>query len=209
MTNMLQIKVCGMRDPENIRAVAALNPDYMGFIFYPKSPRFINVYPKVELPKNIKKVGVFVNAPEEEINKQRIRYNLDVLQLHGNESPEACYLLKQSGVGIIKVFRVDESFDFGMTRRYEDFVDYFLFDTATRSFGGSGRKFNWELLKNYNNARPLFLSGGIGLDDISSILDTKVLNIKAVDVNSRFELEPGLKDVEKLRQFIIGMRSGK
>ncbi len=197
-----------MRDPDNIREVLKLSPDYLGFIFYPKSPRFVKDYPAVDFPSSVKKVGVFVNASEREIGEKRISFGLDVLQLHGDESPELCHILKQSGVEIIKVFRVDENFDFELPRKYEDFVDYFLFDTATKDFGGSGKKFDWRLLKGYNNARPIFLSGGIGPDDSASILEIEGLNIKAIDINSCFEIEPALKDVETLKRFISELRKG-
>jgi len=208
MTNHPQIKICGMRDPDNIREVIGLSPDYLGLIFFEKSPRYGKQYPRVDFPASVKKVGVFVNASEREINHKRISYSLDLLQLHGDESPEMCYVLKQSGAEIIKVFRVDESFDFELTRRYQDYVDYFLFDTATKAFGGSGQKFDWKLLKRYNNARPLFLSGGIGPEDASGILKIEGLNIKAVDINSRFEVEPGIKDLDKLKRFMTELRVG-
>lgn len=206
----LQIKVCGTRQPDNIRQLAALQPDYMGFIFYKPSPRYVGtiltedvVY---DIPDTIQKVGVFVNAPEREMDEARIRYGLDVLQLHGDESPELCFLMKQTGAKVMKVFRVDENFEFAMTRRYEDYCDYFLFDTATKAYGGSGHKFNWELLQEYNNARPVMLSGGIGPDDAEDLLKLDGLNLKGIDVNSQFETEPGLKNIEQLKPFIETIR---
>ncbi len=208
MENLTEIKVCGMRKPSNIMEVAKLKPDYLGFIFYPKSPRYVDVYPDVKIPSSIKKVGVFVNAAERDIWSRKVQFGLDVVQLHGDESPELCYLLKQLGVEVIKVFRVDEHFNFDITRRYTDYVDYFLFDTATKAYGGSGEKFNWSILKGYDNARPIFLSGGIGPDDAASVTNIQGLNLKAIDINSKFELEPGVKDVESLKKFITQVRSG-
>lgn len=201
-----------MRQPDNIRQLAALQPDYMGFIFYKPSPRYVGtiltedvVY---DIPDTIQKVGVFVNAPEREMDEARIRYGLDVLQLHGDESPELCFLMKQTGAKVMKVFRVDENFEFAMTRRYEDYCDYFLFDTVTKAYGGSGHKFNWELLQEYNNARPVMLSGGIGPDDAEDLLKLDGLNLKGIDVNSQFETEPGLKNIEQLKPFIETIRCG-
>ncbi len=206
MNDSMKIKVCGMREPSNIKDLIALAPDYMGFIFYKKSPRYINRWPDVDFPDSIKKVGVFVNESERVINEKRISFGLDLLQLHGDESPELCYLLKQSGAQIIKVFRVDKDFDFELTRRYEDYVDYFLFDTATKAYGGSGAKFNWDLLKKYNNSRPVFLSGGISKDDAEAITKIKGINIVAIDLNSKFELEPGKKNIELLKDFFGKVR---
>jgi len=212
MVSTPQIKVCGMRQPNNIEKLVALQPDYIGFIFYKPSPRYVGEQLTKDaiaaIPDSIQKVGVFVNAPEREMDEARIRYNLDVIQLHGDESPELCFIMKQTGVRVMKVFRVDEQFEFAHTRRYEDYCDFFLFDTATKAYGGSGHKFNWQLLENYNNARPVFLSGGIGPADVDDILHLKGLNLKGIDVNSKFETEPGLKDTERLKSFMEQVRSG-
>lgn len=202
-----QIKVCGMRDAANIKDLVALEPDYLGFIFYEKSPRFITDYPDVHIPDTIRKVGVFVNASERYIQEMKVRFGLDVLQLHGDESPELCYLLKQSGAQVMKVFRINEVFNFDQTRAYEDYVDFFLFDTATKAYGGSGKKFNWQLLKAYNQARPIFLSGGIGPDDAEEISQLEGLNIKAIDINSKFESAPAIKNIEQLRKFMTALRA--
>jgi len=206
-----EIKVCGMRQARNMEALMALQPDYMGFIFYKPSPRYVGEHLMQEtiaaIPASIQKVGVFVNAPEREMDEARIRFGLDILQLHGDESPELCFLMKQTGARIMKVFRVDDQFEFAQTRRYEDYCDYFLFDTATKAYGGSGHKFNWQLLENYNNARPVFLSGGIGPEDVEGILQLKGLNLKGIDVNSKFETEPGIKDIERLKSFMEQVRS--
>ncbi len=195
-----------MRDSSNINELLKLKPDYVGFIFYEKSPRYIEQKPDADFSTSTKKVGVFVNASERTINEKRIHFGLDIIQLHGDESPELCFLLKQSGAQVMKVFRVDDDFDFQQTRCYQDYCDYFLFDTQTKAFGGSGKKFNWQLLKKYNNARPVFLSGGIGPDDVNEIKKIKGLNLKAIDVNSQFETEPALKDIQLLSQFINELR---
>ncbi len=206
MIKLPKIKVCGMRDRENIDAIAGLKPDYMGFIFYGKSPRYIgddyspeNIH---HLPSTIKKTGVFVNASEQEISKSVARYELDGVQLHGNETPELCLMVKQMGVEVIKAFLVDEEFDFAVLRPYTEVCDYFLFDTKTKGFGGSGHKFNWSILDNYDNNKPIFLSGGITQNDVEDILNLKHINIYAVDINSRFEKEPALKNVDMVSEFI-------
>lgn len=204
-----EIKVCGMRDSSNITELLLLQPDYVGFIFYEKSPRYIDTLPDVYFDSSIKKVGVFVNASERTINEKRIQFGLDILQLHGDETPELCFTLKQTGAQVMKVFRVDEGFDFQLTRRYQDYCDYFLFDTQTKAFGGSGKKFDWRLLEQYNNARPVFLSGGIGPDDAQEIRKVTNLNLKAIDINSKFEKEPAVKDIELLKQFINDVRNTK
>ncbi|WP_222844170.1 phosphoribosylanthranilate isomerase [Saccharicrinis aurantiacus] len=206
MSQSIQIKVCGMRDSDNIKAVAALGPDYLGFIFYGKSPRFVEGIIDVELlnqlPNIITKTGVFVNAEFSYIKSCVNKYGLDAVQLHGNESPEFCASIQSLGLETIKAFQVSEEFDFSILDPYALCTDYFLFDTKTKTYGGSGHKFNWELLKQYNNQKPLFLSGGIDVDDASDILKLKDVNIHAVDINSRFEIEPALKSVEKVKQFI-------
>ncbi len=195
-----------MRDSSNLQELIELKPDYIGFIFYEKSPRYVQKPPQVHMDASIKKIGVFVNASERTINEKRIAFGLDIIQLHGDESPELCFILKQSGAQVMKVFRIDESFDFQQTRRYQDYCDYFLFDTQTKAFGGSGQKFNWQLLKNYNNARPVFLSGGIGPDDVADIQQLKNLNLKAIDINSKFEIKPALKDIPQLSEFFKAIR---
>ncbi len=208
-----KIKVCGMRDRINIDAIAALHPDYMGFIFFRKSPRYIgddyspeNIH---HLPNTIKKTGVFVNASEQEIANAVTRYELNAVQLHGNESFELCLMVKQMGVEVIKAFQVGEEFDFSVLMPYTEVCDYYLFDTKTKGYGGSGHKFDWSVLNNYNNNKPIFLSGGITQEDVSDVMKLTHLNIYAVDINSRFEIEPALKDVEKVDRFIKELKNYK
>ncbi len=194
-----------MRDPENIISVAELAPDYMGFIFYEKSPRFVcdNCFVQdLRNSKNIRKTGVFVNAGKDFIQQRISSFDLQAVQLHGNESPTYCAEIKKEGLEVIKAFQVDEEFDFDVLRAYEGVCDYYLLDTRTKKYGGSGEKFNWDLLAKYDNHKPLFLSGGITVDDVQDILNLKCLNIYAVDINSRFEIEPALKDVTLIADFI-------
>lgn len=188
-----------MKYPENILEVSTLLPDYLGFIFWEKSSRYFDLeIPKI--PESIKKVGVFVNANLEEILLKIKKYNLNLVQLHGNESPEFCKELKKSTIKIIKVFSVNDDFNFSALEPFEAVCDYFLFDTKGKLPGGNGITFNWQILQKHKSTKPFFLSGGIGLDDIKNI---KKLNlpIYAIDVNSKFEIEAGLKNIELLKSF--------
>ena len=209
----LKLKICGMKYPESIQDIAALNPDYMGFIFYEKTPRFFNT----EIPKiqnSIKKTGVFVKSKIAEILDKINKYDLNAIQLHGGESAEFCaelkLVLKETSIEIIKVFSVKSEFDFNQLADFEDHVDYFLFDTKGKHKGGNGETFDWTLLKEYPSEKPFFLSGGIGLEQFEDLKKFYMYFNKigkqdllyAVDVNSAFESEPGLKDIEKLRQFV-------
>ena len=185
-----------MKYPKNILEVSQLLPDYLGFIFFEKSSRFFDG--KIPLiPESIKKVGVFVNATYEEVISKIKKYKLDLIQLHGNESPEFCLKFKDFEIKIIKVFSVDDDFDFEILNNYESVCDYFLFDTKGQLHGGNGVTFNWQILEKYKSKKPLFLSGGIGIGEISKI-KTLNLPIFAIDVNSKFETEPGLKNIELL-----------
>ena len=202
---MPKIKVCGMKFHENINQLAALKPDYMGFIFYEKSKRFVgnslDNFDFSEFPKSINKVGVFVNSSLDYVLLQKEKYNLDFIQLHGNESPNFCEKLEEKGVKIIKAFQISEEFDFSLCENYNNSCEYFLFDTQTAQYGGSGKKFDWKLLENYKNKKEFFLSGGIRLENADEILKIKDLNIHCIDVNSKFEIEPALKNILKLEKF--------
>jgi phosphoribosylanthranilate isomerase len=161
----MKIKVCGMKYKDNLQAVLELKPDFLGFNFYPVSPRFVenNLHTGdlALIPRSIKKVGIFVNQDEYEISGIKWKYGLDYIQLHGNESADVCKNLKKSGMKIIKAFRVDESFDEKTMISYISHCDFFLFDTPSEKFGGTGIKFNWNLLNDYGLGHPFFLSGGI------------------------------------------------
>jgi phosphoribosylanthranilate isomerase len=205
----LKLKICGMKQASNIAAVAALEPDYMGFIFYPKSPRFISEI-SAELikyvPPSIKTTGVFVDEDLEIVKAYIVKYNLKAVQLHGKETVDYCAALKTSGVEVIKAFGIGQDFDFKQLEPYVDVVDAFLFDTQTKAHGGSGKVFDWKLLENYSLDKPYFLSGGIDLRHAETIKNITDPRLYAIDVNSRFELEPGLKDVEKLKEFFKEMK---
>ncbi len=208
--NELKIKVCGMRDPENISGVAEALPDFLGFIFYPKSARFVGEDVSLEqlkvIPETIQKVGVFVNELPEKVIEICRKLNLQVAQLHGSESPEYCQQIKASGITVFKAFSVDDSFYFKQLSGYTDVCDYFLFDTKGQLPGGTGQKFNWALLKNYTGSVPFFLSGGIGPDDLEAIRNFEHPRWRGIDINSGFETAPALKDVEKVRNLIENIR---
>jgi len=194
-----------MRNPENISGVASALPDFMGFIFYPKSARFVGENFSREqikaIPETIQKVGVFVNELPEKVIEICKRLNLQVAQLHGSELPEFCEKIKVSGLSVFKAFSVDDSFDFEQLSAYTEVCDYFLFDTKGRLPGGTGKKFNWKLLNNYMNDIPFFLSGGIGPDDLEAIQNFDHPQLLGVDINSWIELHSAFKEVEKVRKF--------
>ena len=193
----MKLKICGMKYPENILEVGALLPDYMGFIFWKKSARYFDgIIP--ELPKSIQKVGVFVNATLEEILEKIEKHDLQAVQLHGEESVEFCKTLKKKipkEMEVIKVFSILDTFDFQVLKPFESVCDYFLFDTKGKLPGGNGTIFDWKVLEKYPSSKPFFLSGGIGIEEmeaVNEILKTN-LPVYAIDVNSKFEIEPGLK----------------
>ena len=200
----LQIKVCGMLDSANILSLLALKPDFIGFIFYEESKRYVgsdlDVNSINEIPSTTQKVGVFVDSPEKEVLEIVAKYKLDYIQLHGNESIEYCKNIKSKGIKIIKAISITNAFDFGNLEIFEGIIDFFLFDTATPQKGGSGIVFDWSILERYVGPIPFFLAGGI---DEFNIIEAKKLKHKqlyALDLNSKFEIEPGIKDIDKLKQ---------
>ena len=207
----LKIKICGMREPSNIMDVADIKPDMIGFIFYPGSPRYAGETLKPEdlifLPEQIRKVGVFVNSDPEKIKLTVRKYSLDLAQLHGDETPETCQLLNETGINVIKAFNIKDRQDFRLFEKFIKCTSYFLFDTSTSKYGGSGRKFEWELLDNYDLGHPYILSGGIAPGDELNIRKIANPSFYGIDLNSRFEIRPGLKNVEKLKLFISGIRN--
>lgn len=206
----MKLKVCGLKHQSNINELNSLSIDYMGFIFYKKSPRNIDNELDFDfmrsIPKHIKKVGVFVNESNYSILNTVTHYDLDLVQLHGEESPETCKELK-SNVKIIKAFQITETFDFSVLENYLDHVDYFLFDTPTAKYGGSGHSFNWQILEKYNYNTPFFLSGGINGEHIEEIKKIKIPQLIAIDINSKFEIEPGLKNIGQINQFILKLNN--
>ena len=225
----MQIKVCGMRDKENISGLMTLKPDYIGFIFYDKSKRYVADFPQIEIPSSVKKVGVFVNETIDEIIEIVKKYKLDFVQLHGDETPDYCeklirkftersrsendlrhtepacpagrLVLESHPIGIIKAFSVDENFDFSAIKPFEKHVSLFLFDTKGKNYGGNGIKFNWDLLQNYKGKTPFLLSGGITKNDAEEIKKMKHPAFLGIDINSGFEIEPGLKNIREIKEF--------
>lgn len=203
---MIRVKVCGMRDPSNVKEIADARPDFMGFIFYRGSQRYVGdeiddaLFANV--PAGIMSTGVFLNEDNKTIVNISNRTGLEVIQLHGNESPAACAELKSSGLTVVKTFNVGEDFNFEDLEKYSSACDYFLFDSKTHLHGGSGNKFDWNKLEKYSMDKPFFLSGGIGPDDVDAVRSIVNRGLYAADINSRFEIGPGIKDADKVRKFI-------
>ena len=196
----MRIKVCGMRNEDNIIGLCELPIDFIGFIFYPKSARYVPKMPQAEIRSGIKRVGVFVNPTMSEIATRSNEFKLDYIQLHGNESENFCKKLNQNGYKVIKAFSIDDKFDFRIMDGYESSCDFFLLDTKGKSYGGNGIAFNWGILKKYESKKKFFLSGGIDLSNIERIKNLNIPLLVAIDVNSKFEIEPALKDLNKIKQ---------
>ena len=199
-----------MRDPSNIGELVKLAPDFMGFIFYPKSKRFIGASIAKEIlnliPDSIKKVGVFVDEPFESLVARFEQNSLDLVQLHGAENPSYCEQLMGKAIPVMKEFRISPDCDLGIVKSFENSCTYFLFDTAGEQQGGTGLKFDWHKLNQVIGDTPFFLSGGIQLSDVQTIKELPYRNLVAIDVNSGFETEPGIKDISKLAVLITQLR---
>ncbi len=197
----IKLKVCGMKDPDNIRDVGKLMPDFMGFIFYKGTPRFVGEEFTIaqDIPRTTRRVGVFVNEFTDVILEKVKRHGLDFVQLHGGESVAQCLELKAAGVGVIKVFSVDDEMDFTATTDFAPAVDYFLFDTKGKLYGGNARRFEWKVLSRYDQKVPFFLSGGITPEHIEEIQQLNEYNLVAIDVNSGVEISTALKDINKIK----------
>jgi phosphoribosylanthranilate isomerase len=199
----VKLKVCGLKYRENVDQLLHLAPDYVGFIFYPESTRFVGTGPESDfikhIPNNIKKVGVFVDASTEEILEICNKYHIDTVQLHGNESIKQCKEIKNKCLKIIKAFSICPKFDFDALQEYKQVTDYYLFDTKGEKQGGNGYAFDWAVLEHYDNDKPFFLSGGISLENIGHVYDLLHLNIYGLDVNSCFESSPGMKDLGRIK----------
>ena len=195
------VKVCGMRDAENIREVEALGVDWMGFVFHRTSPRFVSKLPNY-LPQRAKRAGVFVNETEEQIMKTVQLFRLDMVQLHGQETPDFCSHIRSKGLKVIKAINVQNRFPSEEVSSYEGACDYFLFDTKTPLPGGSGQKFDWSALSAYRGKTPFLLSGGISPDDAEILKTFSHEQCIGIDLNSRFETSPAYKDIRLLQSFI-------
>lgn len=191
-----------MRVAHNIEQVGALPIDYMGFIFYEKSPRHVSILPALQLPHTIQKVGVFVNASTAEILQRVAEHKLNAVQLHGGESPAQCEELRKEGLLLFKAFGIAQDFDWTVLQPYLPVVDYFLFDTKSVQYGGTGKTFDWKVLNLYPYENPYFLSGGLALENIAQALNIDDARLVGLDLNSKFEIAPGLKHIEKLTQAV-------
>ncbi len=206
----MMIKVCGLKDADNIRQVAALTPMMMGFIFFRDSPRYAgDLDPEVvrSLPEFVRRVGVFVNATADEIRETCARYGINILQLHGDESPEFCRALRESGFTVFKAIAVGSPDDLEPLAGYQGCVDMFVFDTKSPLRGGSGQQFDHTILENYDLDIPYLLGGGIGPDDIPVIVAAMRPHMAGIDINSRFEVSPGVKNLRMLINFILSLRT--
>ncbi len=201
------IKICGMREADNIREIEEIGPDLMGFIFWEGTKRNVSSIPDY-MPSRCKRVGVFVDADEEFISTHVKKYKLDFIQLHGHETPAFCERLHQvlPDIKIIKAISVKDTDDIRNANIYNGVADYFIFDTKCKCVGGSGEQFDWDILKNYENDIPFLLSGGIGPEDVERVKAFKHPMMIGIDLNSRFELSPALKDVVTLKEFINNIR---
>ena len=198
----MKLKVCGMREADNIAALSKLQPDYMGFIFWAPSSRYVEKTTP-SLPSSIKKTGVFVDASVDYIQSMIKEHSLQAVQLHGNETAHYCALVQGFGVEVIKAFSIMEDVDFGFLKDFDTCCDFFLFDTKGELPGGNGYGFDWNILAKYPSKKPFFLSGGIGPEhaaEIKALLNTN-LPLYAIDVNSKFELAPARKNIDTLTQF--------
>ena len=204
----MKIKVCGLTVSENIQAVDLLGADYLGFIYYSKSKRFSSILKEDIEACRAKKVGVFVNSPLNDVLEQINKSALDVIQLHGEESVQYCKELRKYNqeVELIKAIPIQDKRSLKQVEPYLDIANYLLFDTACLSRGGSGVKFDWTILDEYKGTLPFFLSGGLGVEDVMCLKKWKHPFLYGVDVNSRFEIKPGVKDINVLNTFIKKLR---
>ena len=194
-----------MREAKNIQMLELLDIDWIGFIFYPGSPRYVSHKPSY-MPKNLKKIGVFVNESIDNILRLLSIYELNIVQLHGDESPDFCLKVRERVGKVIKSLNVGESFPLDIAASYEGSCDYFLFDRESQLYGGSGNRFNWELLNDYSGKTPFLLSGGISYVDVQNIKEFYHPQMIGIDINSRFEHAPALKDIALIESFINQIR---
>ncbi len=203
----MKIKICGMKYADNLQAIAALQPDYLGYIFYPPSRRYMGeVLPAGLLPAAVGRVGVFVDAAPADIVRLHASYRFDLVQLHGHETAADCRWLHEQGIACMKAFAPAPGFRFGHTEAYEPWCRYFLFDSPTPAYGGSGLSFDWSVIGEYRGQTPFFLSGGLGPDNVGAALRLGHDRLAGLDFNSRLESQPGLKVVETTYQIIQTIR---
>ena len=210
----MRVKVCGMTQLDQVRKLDEMGIDFAGFIFYAKSPRYVGKHISGEQMKKTKlrlgKVGVFVNATYDEVMKTVDEYGLDMVQLHGDETPRFCDQLS-SYVSVIKVFRLGDNDPIEwITRPYQESCDMFLFDTLGVGYGGTGKKFKWETLKEASIGKLFFLSGGIESEDLDRLKEFEKARVSsklfAIDINSRFESSAGIKDLPKIAEFAKSLK---
>ena len=207
MAKELLVKVCGMKEEQNILQLLELPIQYIGHIFYRKSSRYVGDLANITIANGIKKAGVFVNSDFDEIIKAAERFNLNSIQLHGHEPLELATALKAKDFEVIKAFGIDEDFDWKQLEPYIGHVDYFLFDSKSPAYGGTGITFNWQKLKEYPFETPYFLSGGLSLENLKEAVNFEDNKLIGLDLNSKFEIEPGLKDIEKLKLALKTIRN--
>ena len=199
------VKVCGMRDEDNIRALEKIDIDWIGFIFYEASPRYVPEADRfcaaIQVCSKVK-VGVFVNEEFAEISRKTLRYRLNCVQLHGDETPELCRQVRCAGYTVIKAFSISSEADLLQTVAYEPFADYFLFDTKDKERGGTGKRFDWSILQAYQGDAPFLLSGGIAPEHLYELSSFRHPKMAGIDLNSRFELAPAIKDTKKIESFV-------
>lgn len=197
----MKLKICGMREAQNITDLIKIEPDFIGFIFHEKSPRNVVSKIQITIPKSINRVGVFVNQNQNFIEQKFEEFDLNFIQLHGTESPEFCQKMQNAGFKIIKAFNIHADFDFKILKKYVPHCDYFLFDAFGKNAGGNGIVFNWNLLENYHEKKPFLLSGGIDETMTEQIKGFKHEFFAGIDINSKFEISPAFKNIEKIKQF--------
>lgn len=202
MSKQLKIKVCGTRDPENIQAIVQLPIHYIGLIFYKKSPRYVDQKLDIKTPTHLKKVGVFVNSTLEDIKEKVAQFDLQAIQLHGDETAQFCQQVQDLGLETIKAFGIDEKFDWKTIADFEPHVDTFLFDTKSADYGGTGQTFNWDKLLENPYQKPYLLSGGISPHNIKEAANYNDPRMLGLDLNSKFEIRPALKNINLLTQAI-------
>lgn len=213
--SQMKLKVCGMNDEQNLISLLQIPIDFVGFVFHEQSPRNLSLEPEkvneifINAEYKAKRVGVFVNKEIDFILERVENYELDYVQLHGNESLFYCESLQDQNVKIIKAFSIDKDFCFSNTEAYKYFTEYFLFDTRGKQAGGNGVKFNWDSLKDRKISNPFFLSGGISRDDVNIIRNLELKQLFAVDINSKFELAPGVKNLEEVSEFNYRLKKAR